>query len=154
MKSTSSRSTAIMIFAAAAIFALLCAHRAAAQSPAARSKPTPTPTPLTQVSTDSTLTGDGTPASPLGLSDGAVTAAKFNTPAPPASGQVLTYSGGGLSWQGPTGGALRVVDDEACARRIADAATVTSAGGPRRLPGPPVPQHGMPARGPVVVSWR
>jgi len=101
MKSTSSRSTAIMILAAAAIFTLLCAHHAAAQSPAARSKPAPTPTPLTQVSTDSTLTGDGTPASPLGLSDGAVAAAKLNTPAPPASGQVLTYSGGGLSWQNP-----------------------------------------------------
>ena len=41
MKSTSSRSTAIMIFAAAAIFVLLCAHHAAPQSPVARSKPSP-----------------------------------------------------------------------------------------------------------------
>jgi hypothetical protein len=48
---------------------------------------------------DETLEGNGTIASPLGLADGAVTAVKLATATPPASGQVLTFNGSGLSWQ-------------------------------------------------------
>lgn len=48
---------------------------------------------------DDTLKGNGSFASPLGLADGAVTAAKLATTTPPAAGQVLTFNGSGLSWQ-------------------------------------------------------
>jgi hypothetical protein len=52
---------------------------------------------LASVSHDSTLTGDGTAGSPLGLADGAVTKAKLAATGG-ASGQVLAINGTSLTW--------------------------------------------------------
>jgi hypothetical protein len=64
---------------------------------------TPTTPGLSAVTPDATLVGDGTGATPLGLADGAVSAAKLSASAPQA-GQVLFYDGAGLSWQTPSSG--------------------------------------------------
>lgn len=69
---------------------------------------------LPAVQHNTTLTGQGTTGSPLGinplgvtsgyLANGAVGVTKLNTAAAPTAGQVLTYSGGALTWQTPSGG--------------------------------------------------
>lgn len=63
---------------------------------------------------DSTLTGTGLTASPLGLAAGAVTVSKLGTNNTAQAGQVLTFNGTQLSWQTPaansTPGPLRIVD--------------------------------------------
>ncbi len=51
---------------------------------------------------DASLTGDGTPASPLGIANGGVTPPKLSA-AGSTSGQVLTSSGSAVSWQNPGG---------------------------------------------------
>ncbi len=69
--------------------------------------------PLKEVTHDSTLTGSGKEDSPLGVADGALTSSKLATDNTPQSGQVLAYSGFGLTWQTPANaavGPLRVVD--------------------------------------------
>ncbi len=59
---------------------------------------------LERVAHDATLTGEGTSASPLGLADGAVDAAKLHTANSPADGNALVYTGGDLQWQAVSGG--------------------------------------------------
>lgn len=80
---------------------------------------TPNPNPngngaLSEVTTDSTLTGKGTTVSPLKVADGAITAPKLGTTNAAQAGQVLTFNGTGLSWQQPAGGQsvnpLRILD--------------------------------------------
>jgi hypothetical protein len=80
--------------------------------------------PLTEVATDSTLTGNGKTTSPLGIKNGsvstdkiatgAVTYTKLGTDNTPQPGQVLSFNGSGLSWQTPSASplsnSLRVVD--------------------------------------------
>lgn len=75
----------------------------------------PPPKPLTEVAHNGTLAGQGTTDDPLMVSNqgidnaqlknGAVTADKIGTAASPTTGQVLSYDGGGLAWQSPTGAA-------------------------------------------------
>jgi hypothetical protein len=77
---------------------------------------------LTKVFHDSTLTGDGTSASPLKiakggvgpnkLADGAVTAQKIDA-GTPSAGQVLTFNGTGLAWGAAGGGGLSAVSHDA-----------------------------------------
>jgi hypothetical protein len=57
---------------------------------------------LASVTHDSTLTGDGTAASPLGIPDGGVTLDSISTSGA-TSGQVPTYDGSSLAWQSPSG---------------------------------------------------
>ena len=74
---------------------------------------------LPAVQHNTTLTGLGTAASPLSLNplsvtsgylaNGAVGVTKLNTAAAPTAGQVLTYSGGALTWQTPAGGGGGVI---------------------------------------------
>jgi len=58
---------------------------------------------LTSVAHDSTLAGDGTSASPLGVADGGVTTSKISASGS-SSGQVLTSDGAHVAWQTPSGG--------------------------------------------------
>jgi hypothetical protein len=58
---------------------------------------------LTSVTHDSTLAGAGTGASPLAIAPGGVGTAQLNASGS-ASGQVLTSTGSGVSWQTPAGG--------------------------------------------------
>ena len=71
--------------------------------------PTP-PKPLTSVAHDSTLNGDGTAASRLGLANGAVGVAKLSPSRLPSTGQVLGFDGAGLTWKTPFS-AAHVVDN-------------------------------------------
>jgi hypothetical protein len=59
---------------------------------------------LDSVTHDGTLVGNGTPSSPLGLADDAVTAAKLATTNTGADGDSLTYTPGGLQWRAISGG--------------------------------------------------
>src|SRR5258708_31669178 len=78
------------------------------------------PSSLTSVAHDSSLQGAGTTTSLLGvatggiqtghLATGAVTLPKLGVSGSPATGNVLGYSGSGLTWQPPGTGGLRVVD--------------------------------------------
>lgn len=54
---------------------------------------------LASVSHDGTLTGDGTPTSPLGIANGTVTQAKLSTSGTPGAGKVLGTDGTNLQWQ-------------------------------------------------------
>jgi hypothetical protein len=126
MKKLTKFATPLSVF----IFLIAFSISAFAQ-PAPKPTPTPKPDSLTQVAHDSTLTGAGTTASPLGIADsgvgtskianaavtnnkvadGAITSSKLSTLATPAAGSALTFNGTGLAWQTPTGsGGLRVVD--------------------------------------------
>ncbi len=58
---------------------------------------------LASVSHDTTLSGDGTSSSPLGVADGGITTAKLSASGS-SSGQVLTSDGTNVSWQAPSGG--------------------------------------------------
>ena len=66
--------------------------------------------PLTSVTHDTTLSGNGTAASPLRVANGGITAPLFLTPAPPTTGQVLGFDGTGLSWQSPPSGGMKLED--------------------------------------------
>jgi len=57
---------------------------------------------LAAVAHDATLAGDGTAGAPLGVANGGVTPAKLSATGS-TSGQVLTSSGSGVSWQNPGG---------------------------------------------------
>ncbi len=63
---------------------------------------------------DSTLTGTGLTASPLGLAAGAVTVSKLGTNNVAQAGQVLTFNGTQLTWQTPAAnnaaGPFKIVD--------------------------------------------
>jgi len=58
---------------------------------------------LTVVSHDTTLTGDGTVGSPLGLADDAVTAPKIGVTNTANDGDSLTYTPSGLQWRSVSG---------------------------------------------------
>jgi hypothetical protein len=64
---------------------------------------------LTSVARTGALTGDGTPGNPLGLDDGAVTAAKLQAANGPSDGQVLGYTAGALEWTAPSSSAITSV---------------------------------------------
>jgi hypothetical protein len=84
---------------------------------------------LTEVAHDSTLKGDGTADTPLGVADGGVGTAKIATGAVTAAklaaanaqnGQVLTYTANGLSWQTPAAGPEKLRNDHAKNRQVGE----------------------------------
>lgn len=57
------------------------------------------PNVLSTIAHDTTLTGNGTSASVLGIANGGVSAQKLNVTAAPAAGQFLSFDGSSLAWQ-------------------------------------------------------
>src|SRR5262249_32312884 len=65
---------------------------------------------LKSVTHDSTLSGNGTDSSPLGIANGGVSAVKLSTSATPTAGQILGFNGANLAWQNASIGGVRILD--------------------------------------------